>query len=146
MALGMRQAAFHHHALIEWNHNATKVLRHNGTLDPALWQADAVLQQDVRTWHHRLTDMPEATLVAGGPPCQPFSLAGVHAGDEDARNMFPSAIDAVRRFTPKLVIFENVPGLTRPSFAPYFNYVKAQLEKPSVTPKGDELWTEHAAR
>ncbi|MGH3826871.1 MAG: hypothetical protein ACRDQX_06825, partial [Pseudonocardiaceae bacterium] len=25
----MRRAGVHHHALVEWNHNATRVLRHN---------------------------------------------------------------------------------------------------------------------
>jgi DNA (cytosine-5)-methyltransferase 1 len=146
MALGMRQAGFHHHALIEWNHNATKVLRHNAILDPALWQADAVLQQDVRAWHHQLTDVPEVTLVAGGAPCQPFSLAGVHAGDDDDRNMFPAALDIVRTLLPQLVVFENVPGLTRPSFAPYYRYVQAQLARPTVRPHDDEMWSDHFAR
>jgi DNA (cytosine-5)-methyltransferase 1 len=146
MALGMRRAGFHHHALIEWNHNATKVLRHNATLDPALWQVGAVLQQDVRTSLEQLMDVPEVTLVAGGPPCQPFSLAGVHAGDNDDRNMFPAALDIVRTLLPHLVVFENVPGLTRPSFAPYYRYVQAQLARPSVLPKDDEMWWDHFAR
>src|SRR5262249_42582787 len=82
------------------------------------------------------------TLVAGGPPCQPFSLAGVHAGDNDKRNMFPAALDIVRKLLPPLVVFENVPGLTRPSFAPYYRYVQAQLARPTVRPKGDEMWSE----
>jgi DNA (cytosine-5)-methyltransferase 1 len=60
--------------------------------------------------------------------------------------MFPAALDAVRKFRPKFVIFENVPGLTRPSFLPYFTYIKHQLEKPTVAVNGDELWTEHDAR
>jgi DNA (cytosine-5)-methyltransferase 1 len=44
------------------------------------------------------------------------------------------------------VIFENVPGLTRPSFSPYFSYIKRQLEKPTVIAHDNELWTEHDAR
>jgi DNA (cytosine-5)-methyltransferase 1 len=146
MALGMRRAGFHHHSLVEWNHNATKVLRHNATLDPALWQPDAVLQQDVRDWLEQLEEVPEVTLIAGGPPCQPFSLAGVHAGDNDDRNMFPVALDVVRRLLPPLVVFENVPGLTRPSFAPYYRYVQAQLAQPTVRPKQGEMWSDHFAR
>jgi DNA (cytosine-5)-methyltransferase 1 len=146
MALGMRRAGFNHHALVEWNHNATKVLRHNATLAPILWEADAVLQQDVRTWLEQLVDVPQVALVAGGPPCQPFSLAGVHAGDNDERNMFPAALDAVRALLPPLVVFENVPGLTRPSFVPYYRYVQAQLARPSVRPRDDEMWSDHFAR
>lgn len=146
MALGMRRAGFHHHALVEWNHNATRVLRHNATLDPALWRHDAVLQQDVRDWLRQLKDVPDVALVAGGPPCQPFSLAGVHAGDNDHRNMFPAALDVVRTLLPPLVVFENVPGLTRPSFAPYYQYVQAQLARPTIRPKDGEMWSDHFSR
>jgi len=84
--------------------------------------------------------------VAGGPPCQPFSLGGVHAGDADERNMFPAALDVVRELLPKLVIFENVPGLLRPSFKPYFDYVAEQLERPAIEPQQREAWDEHRVR
>jgi DNA (cytosine-5)-methyltransferase 1 len=146
MALGMRRTGFEHAALVEFNHNATKVLRHNAALDPTLWPDDAVAEQDVCVWLDCAKALPEVTLVAGGPPCQPFSLAGVHAGENDDRNMFPAALDIVRKLLPPLVVFENVPGLTRPSFAPYFQYVQAQLARPTVRPKGDEMWWEHASR
>ncbi len=147
MALGNRRAGFEHLALVEWNVNAAKILRHNAKLHPHLWNEDRVHEQDVRTWLSE-TEIEARTvdLVAGGPPCQPFSLAGVHAGDMDHRNMFPAAFDAVRKFQPKLVLFENVPGLTRPSFAPYFQYIKDQLAKPTVEPKADEIWLAHHDR
>lgn len=147
MALGTRQAGFEHRALVEWYKPAATVLRHNALREPDLWHEDGVHEEDIRHWLGK-TDIAadEVDLVAGGPPCQPFSLAGVHAGDEDERNMFPAALDTVRKFRPKFVIFENVPGLTRPSFLPYFAYIKHQLEKPTVAVNGDELWTEHDAR
>jgi DNA (cytosine-5)-methyltransferase 1 len=147
MALGTRQAGFEHLALVEWYKPAATILRHNARQRPDLWLEDHVHETDVRHWLEE-TDIAagDVDLVAGGPPCQPFSLAGVHAGDEDHRNMFPAALDAVRKFRPKFFIFENVPGLTRPSFLPYFSYIKNQLEKPTVTVLGDELWTEHDAR
>jgi DNA (cytosine-5)-methyltransferase 1 len=146
MALGTRQAGFHHVALVEWNKNAAAILRHNAKKHPELWAPDHVYEEDVRLWLQTTAIRSNIDLVAGGPPCQPFSLAGVHAGDTDDRNMFPAAIAAVRRFRPRFAVFENVPGLTRPSFAPYFSYIKHQLEKPTVTPKSDELWTDHDAR
>ncbi|WP_088312730.1 DNA cytosine methyltransferase [Kineosporia sp. R_H_3] len=147
MALGTRQADYEHLALVEWNKNAAAILRHNAKKHPELWPVEDVHEQDVREWL-RETDIneDEVDLVAGGPPCQPFSLAGVHAGDMDERNMFPAAIEAVRKFRPRFALFENVPGLTRPSFAPYFSYIKHQLEKPTIAAKGDELWTEHHDR
>jgi DNA (cytosine-5)-methyltransferase 1 len=147
MALGTRGAGFEHLALVEWNKSAAAILRHNAKKFPEWWAVKDVFQEDVRVWL-RETELAsgQVDLVAGGPPCQPFSLAGVHAGDTDDRNMFPAAIDAVRKFRPRFALFENVPGLTRPSFAPYFLYVKHQLDKPTVAPRDDELWTEHHAR
>jgi DNA (cytosine-5)-methyltransferase 1 len=147
MAVGTRDAGFEHLALVEWYKPAATILRHNARLHPTLWKEEDVHEKDVRIWLKETeVTTGHVDLVAGGPPCQPFSLAGVHAGDEDHRNMFPAAIDAVRKFEPKFVLFENVPGLTRPSFAPYFAYIKRQLENPGVTSNGDELWTEHDAR
>lgn len=146
MALGMRRAGFHHRTLIEYNHNATLVLRRNAEIDPTLWSREAILELDVRDWLAEVANPPKVSLVAGGPPCQPFSLAGVHAGDIDDRNMFPAALEVVRRLLPPLVVFENVPGLTRPSFAPYYHYIKAQLCRPTVRPRDTEMWSEHFDR
>lgn len=147
MALGMRQAGFEHHALVEWWAPAARVLRHNAELRPELWKPDAVIEDDLRAVTSTLGQPGTVQLVAGGPPCQPFSFAGAHAGHSDERNMFPAAIDVVRRLNPALVVFENVPGLTRPSFAPYLDYVKAQLRHPHLPPRSaDELWSEHHAR
>lgn len=146
MALGLRLAGYGHHALVELNKHAVKILRHNAELHPSLWPEENVIADDVVTWVTRLPGGGSVDLVAGGPPCQPFSLSGVHAGVNDARNMFPAALEAIRTLTPRLAIFENVPGLTRPSFAPYFDYVKAQLAHPSVRPHNGEMWWEHAVR
>lgn len=147
MALGMREAGFKHTALVEWWAPAAKVLRHNADLKPHLWKADDVIEADVRLSLEALGERGTVQLVAGGPPCQPFSLGGAHAGDTDDRNQFPAALDVVRKLRPALVVFENVPGLLRPSFVDYVDYVKAQLRHPDITAKSDdELWNEHHAR
>lgn len=147
MALGMRKAGFEHQALVEWWPPAFRVLRHNAELDPDLWKPDAVLEHDVNAVLDELGERGTVQLLAGGPPCQPFSLAGAHAGDSDDRNQFPSALNVVRRLQPELVIFENVPGLTRPSFAPYLDYVKDQIRQPDIAPLNhDELWDHHHRR
>lgn len=54
---------------------------------------------------------PEAQIIIGGPPCQPFSVGGHQKGIEDARDGFPVFIDAVKKLQPKAFIFENVRGL-----------------------------------
>ena len=56
-------------------------------------------------------DYPEADIIIGGPPCQPFSVRGKQQGMNDARDGFPIFIDAVRRLQPKVFLFENVRNL-----------------------------------
>jgi DNA (cytosine-5)-methyltransferase 1 len=85
----------------------------------------------------------EVDLLAGGPPCQPFSLGGVAKGDEDERNMFPEMFRAIREMRPKAVICENVRGLLRPSFKPYFEYIKREMSLPFVQRGKDATWEDH---
>ena len=54
---------------------------------------------------------PQAEIVIGGPPCQPFSVGGNQKGIKDARDGFPIFIDAVRKLNPSVFMFENVRGL-----------------------------------
>ncbi len=56
-------------------------------------------------------DFPDAEIVIGGPPCQPFSVGGHQLGLNDSRDGFPSFISAVEQVNPKLWMFENVRGL-----------------------------------
>jgi DNA (cytosine-5)-methyltransferase 1 len=57
------------------------------------------------------TLFPEAEVVIGGPPCQPFSVGGNQLGLEDSRDGFPAFIAAVEQLHPRLWLFENVRGL-----------------------------------
>ncbi|TGT57803.1 DNA (cytosine-5-)-methyltransferase [Mesorhizobium sp. M00.F.Ca.ET.170.01.1.1] len=67
----------------------------------------------------------QVRVVAGGPPCQPFSLAGKGLGQRDLRDMWPEAIRAVQEIRPEGFLFENVRGLLRPAFD---DYVRALLD------------------
>lgn len=73
-------------------------------------------------------DYPEADIVIGGPPCQPFSVFGNQKGMEDARDGFPIFIDAVKRVQPKVFMFENVRNLAY-SHRWYFDLIKDALGK-----------------
>lgn len=60
----------------------------------------------IATW-----GLPEVDLVAGGPPCQGFSIQRIGA-DTDARNNLIFAFSkAVQLIRPKMFLMENVPGL-----------------------------------
>lgn len=55
-------------------------------------------------------------VIHGGPPCQPFSIAGGQEGVEDERNMWGEFSKAVNTIEPKAFIAENVLGLLSPRF------------------------------
>lgn len=50
-------------------------------------------------------------LVAGGPPCQPFSSGGKGLAAKDERDMIPQFIRAVDEARPRAFLMENVPAL-----------------------------------
>ena len=85
-------------------------------------------------------------LVSGGPPCQPFSLGGRHKAHNDARDMFPQAIRAIREIRPPAFIFENVKGLQRSSFRNYLEYIRLQMTYPEIVKSEDEVWSDHLAK
>ena len=62
-------------------------------------------------------------IVHGGPPCQPFSLAGNRKGSADVRDMIPELVRAVLEIRPRVFVMENVAGLATQKFAPYLQEV-----------------------
>ncbi|MGV3723038.1 MAG: DNA cytosine methyltransferase [Actinomycetota bacterium] len=53
----------------------------------------------------------EIALLAGGPPCQPFSSGGKRLSAGDGRDLLPSFIQAIETVRPTLFLMENVEGL-----------------------------------
>jgi DNA (cytosine-5)-methyltransferase 1 len=54
----------------------------------------------------------ELDLLAGGPPCQGFSINAPIRSDDDHRNhLFNNFLLFVKEFEPKVVLIENVPGI-----------------------------------
>ncbi len=145
LALATANAGFHHKAVLEWNPNACETLRQNKADGLSQLKDTLIVEGDISGFDFRQY-AGGIDLVSGGPPCQPFSIGGKHAGMDDKRNMFPHAIRAVREIAPKAFIFENVKGLLRDNFANYYQYIIHQLAYPQMTRKGDEEWTDHLAR
>ena len=137
LGLGMARAGFRHRAVIERDQWACDTIR---------WNTGWPLHQgDVREFDWDSIREP-IDVVAGGPPCQPFSMGGKHRAFEDSRDMFPALAEAVRRLRPRAFVVENVKGLTRPAFAAYFDYILARLACPEIVRRDGEDWTEHARR
>ncbi len=145
LLLGTAFAGFSHLRAIEWNHQACDTLRSSIKLGNPLLQGMEVVEGDVRdvAWEpcHEGID-----LLAGGPPCQPFSLGGLARAALDARDMFPAFTGVLAKLAPRAFICENVRGLTRASFAEYYSYILMRLQHPDVAAREDETWREHHVR
>lgn len=73
-------------------------------------------------------------IVIGGPPCQAYSVAGRNAGrmKGDYRNyLFEHYISVIKRYQPKLFVFENVPGMlsAMPDGTPITDLIRRDLSK-----------------
>lgn len=144
LALGLHEAGFQHRALFEWNASAVETLRHNQNRGHPSLQHCAISKADVREID--FTQYQGVDLVAGGPPCQPFSMGGKAAGVNDCRDMFPQAIRAVREIRPRAFIFENVRGLLRPAFSNYVEFIRLQMEFPMFPISANADWDQNLAR
>ena len=144
--MGVAHAGFRHAGIVELDQWCCQTINHNrlqGRRPIAQWPA--VSPTDVR--HVRFDQVAtDIDLISGGPPCQPFSLGGKHGGHSDSRNLFPDLVRAVRVLRPRAVIVENVKGLLRKSFDPYFKYIMLTLTYPALFPAPDESWSQHMAR
>ena len=74
------------------------------------------------------------TLVAGGPPCQGFSMAGKRDKDDQRNKLVKSYIKFIKLVRPEAIIFENVHGFTvnfkdKKGTKKYSTYVERALKR-----------------
>ena len=146
LGLGLSLAGFKPAAVVEWDRWACDTIRENLRREYPLVNGWPLVEGDVREWIMDFSASPHAEgvdLVAGGPPCQPFSMGGKHGAFRDDRDMFPATVGVIRTLQPRAFIVENVKGLTRPSFHNYYQYILAQLKLPALSRKPDESWVDH---
>lgn len=145
LGIGVSKVGFQSVAVIDWDRWACDTIRENAKRRLQPLDSWPLHECDIREFDFEQIE-GSVDLVTGGPPCQPFSLGGLHRAFLDDRDMFPEAIRAVRTLRPRAFIFENVKGLTRATFANYLEYVRLQLRHPELIARRDEAWLEHLAR
>lgn len=106
MSLGLEASGMRTVAFCEIDPFCRKILRKH-------WP-DVPIYNDVRTLSKKDIDEP-IELIAGGFPCQPYSIGGSghgkRLGKEDDRHLWPEFARLVEEFKPSWVLGENVVGI-----------------------------------
>ncbi len=77
-------------------------------------------------------------LIVGGPPCQAYSLVGRAVKSDnmvgDPRNyLYRLYIEVLKKYTPTMFVFENVPGLLTANGGQYFEDMKNAFKDAGYT-------------
>lgn len=121
LSLGLREAGFHVIAAADLDKRAVET--HAANLPGMAWALD-LAEPEAFIERLRRRGVDHVDLVAGGPPCQPFSRAGaaklrslVASGTRDPHdrrvNLWSTFLGVVDALTPRAVVLENVPDMAR---------------------------------
>jgi DNA (cytosine-5)-methyltransferase 1 len=66
---------------------------------------------DISRQKLRTDGIDSIDVITAGFPCQPFSVAGKRAGQDDERHLWPIIRNIISDIRPRYAILENVPGI-----------------------------------
>ncbi|NME66841.1 DNA (cytosine-5-)-methyltransferase [Flammeovirga aprica] len=120
ICMGLKNAGFEISWANEFDKNACITYRNN--FDHTLIEGD-IMEIDIQ-------NLEKIDLLAGGFPCQPFSVAGYRKGFSDNRgNHFFRMLEFVDEMRPKILFFENVKNLVGHDDGNTFKVIKEEIEK-----------------
>lgn len=112
MAVGLKTAGYRLIYANDFDKNAVKAYRHN--------LGDHIVHGDITALD--IDSIPDADVIAGGPPCQDYSVAGTGAGEAGERGKLVwHYLEIIERKRPKAFVFENVKGLITKRHRPTFD-------------------------
>ena len=107
----------------EWADYPTKILEKHWPDVPRWRDVRELTGESVR----ERTGLREITVVSGGFPCQPHSLAGQRLASDDERDLWGEYARIVCEIKPKWVVGENVSGLLSSENGRFFGRVLRDL-------------------
>lgn len=118
--LGLEAVGFKPIVCIENNPQAVKTIRHNRKyLEVFDRSISDVTGEEIKNIVRNKTTDGKIDLVAGGPPCQAFSVFGNRLGIKDARGqLIFEFLRVVEEVQPTTFLLENVRGLLSMSIIP----------------------------
>lgn len=147
LSLGLISAGWQGCFAIEKNTNAFETLRTNlvdgqrGDFNWPKWlPKEAISTADLlKVYSEKLSALKgKISLLAGGPPCQGFSMAGRRTNADPRNSLTEDYIKLVEKIQPRILLIENVRGFTLPfkkhgngdsKDIPYSTIVIGRLEK-----------------
>lgn len=150
LSLGLHNAGWKGLFAIEKNSEAFKTLKHNlidnkKHFDWPAWlpQENIEIDKAIELYRENLNALQGTVdLVAGGPPCQGFSMAGRRNENDQRNNLIQSYIDFINIVKPKILFFENVKGFTmefkknKDKGKEYSSFVEKELDNAGYYVKG----------
>lgn len=121
LSIGLVKAGFEPVGAIEIMDNAARSYEDCHGLDVDRRRLEDLSAGELRKWRGL------ARLVAGGPPCQPWSTGGLQLAGEDDRDGFPAMVRALRIIEPEAFLIENVAGIERGRAQRYFEALLGSL-------------------
>ncbi len=120
LALGLHNAGWKGLFAIEKSKDAFLTLQHNlinknSNFDWPQWlpKQNHDINNIIEEYQENLKSLRgKISLVAGGPPCQGFSMAGRRKEKDDRNKLIDSYIKFIELVQPKILFFENVKGFT----------------------------------
>lgn len=120
LSTGLFNAGWHGLFAVEKNADAFSTLKFNliDTVPHFVWPEWLSMEaHDINELISKNEDNLKAlrghvTLVAGGPPCQGFSMAGKRNANDQRNKLVESYIQFIKLVAPQVIIFENVHGFT----------------------------------
>lgn len=144
LSLGLYLAGWQGLFAIEKNPNAFETLKHNlidncHHFDWPEWLPikEHDINELIQDHNEDLKNLRgKVNLVAGGPPCQGFSMAGKRMEDDVRNQLVFSYVKFIELVLPDMLLFENVKGFThafrktsQTDGVPYSQIVQGELEK-----------------
>ena len=110
MTEGLRKAGFHSVLANEYDLMAAETFAFNHPEVPVVVKdvKDLTVEEILERTN---LEVGELSLVAGGPPCQGFSLAGPRLDGDPRNQMFKEFVRIVNGLRPEVFLFENVAGI-----------------------------------
>ena len=153
LAEGFLSDRFEMVAHVEWDRNASYVLKHRLEQVNPNYCKDSVMRFDIQRTKEVISGFKDdedfrshpgldylvnnqpIDIVIGGPPCQAYSIAGrirdENGMKDDYRNyLFESFMKIVRHYSPDFFVFENVKGMlsSMPDGTPIVDLIRKEFD------------------